>query len=1186
MSLNKQFSNRTVIKIGALNCQNLKEKIDYPEIHDLISSFGIFGVTETWYGENYDLTGSDIPGYKFYPLNRKGKGRNQRGGIGIFVKNELKEHTKIRYDLSHENFLWCKISKNFLGLNDDLYIGIIYFPPTNSTREKKLNLDHFHHLKSITKDINSQNIILMGDFNARTKNLSDVLLRENDEEVLDQVAFFSDIDTNRANQDKVVNSYGRQLIEYCIATRSYIANGRTVGDLLGKFTCHETRGSSTVDYAIVNENLKPFVRSFQVLDPNTGSDHSAIKLELALPKNHNQLKPKNTLSDLQPKIIWNEETKTKFSEKINSPPTLKKVQELQSALDSTNDNIEEVVSEFIKIVTPDSAKNRPKNMRKKAPKKWYDLTCYEMSKRLKNVAKLYAKSPTNPHLRGSLCKTRKEYKKLLKLKKTEWRKEMISKLEKLEKEKPKEYWKIINELREKKQKETSFNAENFIKFFENLFAKVESNEDEKNIEAFIAETLNKLQNSSEPDFTLEELIFAIKQLKNNKAAGPDRIPAEILKACPMHILKLLLKIMNKIKQKSNYPKRWALGITSLLFKEGDDEDPNNYRAITVSDTISKVLAIMLNARIEKWNQDQNIIHKEQIGFEKNCRPSDHLLVLKTLIDAYTNQGKKLFACFVDFQKAFDSVWRTGLFFQLIKYGLNHQIIKLLKNMYDKTSICLKLNGKLTPAFKTFRGVRQGCNLSPKLFNILINNIPKLFDWSCDPVYLGEVTLNCLMYADDLVLLSTSEAGLQNCLNKLHDYTLKNHLKINMKKTKIIAFHRNGYMPPKLFLIGNQIVEKTKSYKYLGTTITNTGNFKLNEVNLKKKGLRASYLISNISSHAKPSTSIKIFEKVVEPILLYNCEVSLAYFPKTWSYEKFVKNMWDLGSEVNKVVLSFVRQLLGVHKKTTNLATLSETGKYPLSVKIFVRIIKYWFRIYTSQNILLQACLKTNMTLEQLNSPNWYKIVKYLQKATNTSFVPNQNNKENDKIITHFKNNLQNYYKDWWLKTMKSEENKKLDFFFRHKKTFSFEQYLDFMPKNLRQYITRLRTSSHAYPVETLRYCKPEIDRKDRKCTICNNNEVGDEHHYLLKCTNTRLADIRTTFMADIKTVVPQFNQFNNECIIQYCLLMKDDKVLVKTATYAKAIALSYREEAEEKKVEAPVFTRYGRLTKKPVKLDL
>ena len=106
--------------------------------------------------------------------------------------------------------------------------------------------------------------------------------------------------------------------------------------------------------------------------------------------------------------------------------------------------------------------------------------------------------------------------------------------------------------------------------------------------------MNKADTLCQPDFTLEELISAIKMLKNNKAAGPDRIPAEILKICPLHILKLLLKIINKIKRTSNYPRKWALGITSLLFKEGDDEDPNNYRAITVSDALSKVFAIMLN----------------------------------------------------------------------------------------------------------------------------------------------------------------------------------------------------------------------------------------------------------------------------------------------------------------------------------------------------------------------------------------------------------------------------------------------------------------------------------------------------------------------------------------------------------------------------------------------------------------
>ena len=87
-------------------------------------------------------------------------------------------------------------------------------------------------------------------------------------------------------------------------------------------------------------------------------------------------------------------------------------------------------------------------------------------------------------------------------------------------------------------------------------------------------------------------------------------------------------------------------------------------------TISKVLAIMINERLEKWTAKENIKCKEQIGFEKKSRPSDHLLVIKTLIDTYANERKKLFACFVDFQKAFDSVWRTMLFYKLIKYGFD------------------------------------------------------------------------------------------------------------------------------------------------------------------------------------------------------------------------------------------------------------------------------------------------------------------------------------------------------------------------------------------------------------------------------------------------------------------------------------------------------------------------------------
>ena len=121
------------------------------------------------------------------------------------------------------------------------------------------------------------------------------------------INFFSKINSERSNQDLTVNNHGKKLIEYCVATQSFIANGRTIGDLQGKFTCHEWNGSSTVDYAVINESMSKHVQSFCVLDPDTGSDHSAIKLKITCPKIHNT--NNNNLSDIR-KIKWNDDMMT------------------------------------------------------------------------------------------------------------------------------------------------------------------------------------------------------------------------------------------------------------------------------------------------------------------------------------------------------------------------------------------------------------------------------------------------------------------------------------------------------------------------------------------------------------------------------------------------------------------------------------------------------------------------------------------------------------------------------------------------------------------------------------------------------------------------------------------------------------------------------------------------------------
>ena len=125
--------------------------------------------------------------------------------------------------------------------------------------------------------------------------------------------------------------------------------------------------------------------------------------------------------------------------------------------------------------------------------------------------------------------------------------------------------------------------------------------------------------------------------------------------------------------------------------------------------------------------------------------------------------------------------------------------------------CVKLSRGLTNSFKSSVGVCQGCNLIPVLFNILINDLIELFspsDHSCFPVKLKSESLSCLLYADDLLLMSDTDAGIHNCLNKLHVYCKKWYLKINMKKTQYLVINRNGKQPKCNLHFGDNIVKQT------------------------------------------------------------------------------------------------------------------------------------------------------------------------------------------------------------------------------------------------------------------------------------------------------------------------------------------------------------------------------------------
>ena len=116
-----------------------------------------------------------------------------------------------------------------------------------------------------------------------------------------------------------------------------------------------------------------------------------------------------------------------------------------------------------------------------------------------------------------------------------------------------------------------------------------------------------------------------------------------------------MKLFNKILSSGVFPKIWSEGLITPIHKSGNKTDPGNYRGICISSCLGKFFTSILNARLNVFLEENSILNKYQICFRHGFRTSDHLLVLKTLIDSYKLRRKPMFACFVEFRKAYDSV---------------------------------------------------------------------------------------------------------------------------------------------------------------------------------------------------------------------------------------------------------------------------------------------------------------------------------------------------------------------------------------------------------------------------------------------------------------------------------------------------------------------------------------------------
>ena len=187
---------------------------------------------------------------------------------------------------------------------------------------------------------------------------------------------------------------------------------------------------------------------------------------------------------------------------------------------------------------------------------------------------------------------------------------------------------------------------------------------------------------------------------------------------------VLCRLFNKILHAGYFPESWSKGVIVPLHKSGSIHEVENYRGITLLSVLGKLFTSVLNIRLTEWAEKYKVYIESQAGFRSSYSTIDNIFVLKSVVDEFIANKKKLYACFIDFRKAFDYVPRTGLWYKLIKMGIRGKILNIIKSMYSNVKSVVRdpKTFDFTDEFQCTIGVRQGESLSPFLFSMYINDL--------------------------------------------------------------------------------------------------------------------------------------------------------------------------------------------------------------------------------------------------------------------------------------------------------------------------------------------------------------------------------------------------------------------------------------------------------------------------------
>lgn len=478
------------------------------------------------------------------------------------------------------------------------------------------------------------------------------------------------------------------------------------------------------------------------------------------------------------------------------------------------------------------------------------------------------------------------------------------------------------------------------------------------------------------DITPLDISIELQNCRNS-APGPDGFTYQTLKQLPPTALNFLAGLFTLSLKLGYTPRRWKHSHMLLFQKPGKDaSDPANYRPISLTSTISKLMEKVLVSRLQIYLRDRNLIPASQAGFRPGVQPADQLIrVLTPIEEAYSKRHYSIMVA-LDARRAFDTVWLDALRYKLTSMNFPHEITRWISSFLSNRTGQVRIGRQdLSRTFPIEAGVPQGSVISPLLYNLFVSDIPQ-------PI---NNQLGLAQFADDVAYwvthprIRSARVLINNALRQYTEWANNWRIVINTDKTQTCVFRpslKSRTTNREHITIGHTHIPLRHQLTYLGITLKSKLSWTTLTETIWNRYMKATKAVSYLSGIRKPgcvpSTLLHLYKALVRSQCTYSSIFLLQSSPST--QKKFESRERQL-----------LRQIFRLPRGTRNDTVYTHTKTQPLSAYLHKAVIKY-------THYALQRTYTEHMFNNPPHTNNHTSIEKLLQLYNNhINHLPPQQN---------------------------------------------------------------------------------------------------------------------------------------------------------------------------------------------------